>query len=128
MSAEILNIMNLAGLLIGLAVTALTLYTNTLRKRQEYGALKAIGATNGHLYTVVVAQALINVVLGAMGAVVLVWLLGQVLSLLVPNVSLILTLASTMRVFIASLLIGIAGALMPAWQLARVDPARVFRG
>ena len=128
MSAEILSIMNLAGLLIGLAVTALTLYTNTLRKRQEYGALKAIGATNGHLYTVVVAQAMINVVLGAMGAVVLVWLLGQLLSLLVPNVSLILTLASTMRVFIASLLIGIVGALMPAWQLARLDPAQVFRG
>jgi ABC-type antimicrobial peptide transport system permease subunit len=54
--------------------------------------------------------------------------LGQLLSLLVPNVSLILTLGSTMRVFIASLLIGIAGALIPAWQLARLDPAQVFRG
>jgi putative ABC transport system permease protein len=128
MSAEILNIMNLAGLLIGLAITALTLYTNTLRKRQEYGVLKAIGATNAHLYTVVVAQAFINVLLGAVGAIALVWLLGQLLSLLMPNLSMILTPASIIRVLISSLLIGIAGALIPAWQLARLDPAQVFRG
>lgn len=37
MSTEILYLMNIAGFLIGLAVTALTLYTSTLRKRQEYG-------------------------------------------------------------------------------------------
>jgi ABC-type antimicrobial peptide transport system permease subunit len=38
MSVEVLNLMNASGLLIGLAVTALTLYTSTLSKRQEYGS------------------------------------------------------------------------------------------
>jgi putative ABC transport system permease protein len=60
MSVEVINIMNLAGLLIGLAVTALTLYTSTLHKRQEYGVLKAIGAKNWQLYMVVIAQAVLS--------------------------------------------------------------------
>jgi putative ABC transport system permease protein len=70
MSVELLNIMNLSGLLIGLAVTALTLYTSTLRKRQEYGVLKAIGAKNWHLYSVVLLQALLSLTIGLALAIV----------------------------------------------------------
>jgi putative ABC transport system permease protein len=128
MSAEILNIIDLSAFLIGLAATALTLYTNTLRKRQEYGVLKAIGAANRHLYAVVVVQALVNLVLGFVVALGLVLALRQMLPLVVPNVSLTLTRAAMMRVLVTSLGIGVAAAWVPARQLARLDPARVFRG
>ncbi|HXV43514.1 MAG TPA: ABC transporter permease [Anaerolineae bacterium] len=128
MSVEVINIMNLAGLLIGLAVTALTLYTSTLHKRQEYGVLKAIGARNGQLYTVVIAQAVLSLTLGAGIAVGLVWLLGLALPLAIPNATLVLTSQAVLRVGLAALLIGVIAALAPAWQMARLDPARVFRG
>lgn len=128
MSAEVLNLMNGAGLLIGLAVTALSLYTSTLSKRQEYGVLKAIGARNRHLYTVVVAQAVLSMTLGAGLAVGLVWLMGLALPQVVPGVHLALTGASLLRVGLAALTIGVVAVLAPAWQLARLDPARVFRG
>ncbi|MBK8903546.1 MAG: ABC transporter permease [Anaerolineaceae bacterium] len=128
MSVEILNIMNLSGFLIGLAVTALTLYTNTLRKRQEYGVLKAIGAKNRHLYTVVAVQAALSLVLGFVAAVSLVWLLGLLVPFLSPGMGLTLTQTGVTRVLAASLVIGIFAALVPAWQLARLDPAEVFRG
>jgi putative ABC transport system permease protein len=128
MAVEVLNIMNLSGLLIGLAVTALTLYTSTLRKRQEYGVLKAIGAKNHHLYSVVIAQACLSLGLGFGAAVILVWLLGQVMPLVVPGVGLTLTRGALTRVFLASLFIGAIAALVPAWQVARLDPAQVFRG
>jgi putative ABC transport system permease protein len=128
MAVEVLNIMNLSGLLIGLAVTALTLYTSTLRKRQEYGVLKAIGAKNHHLYSVVIAQACLSLALGFGAAVVLVWLIGQVMPLVVPGVGLTLTRGALTRVFLASLFIGAVAALVPAWQVARLDPAQVFRG
>jgi len=128
MSVEILNIMNLSGFLIGLAVTALTLYTNTLRKRQEYGVLKAIGAQNRHLYLVVAAQAAFSLTLGFVAAIALVFLLGQVVPLIVPGMGMTLTQTGVTRVLVASLVIGIVAALVPAWQLARLDPARVFRG
>ncbi len=128
MSVEVLNIMNLSGLLIGLAVTALTLYTSTLRKRQEYGVLKAIGARNRHLYAVVMAQTFLSMVLGFVVAIGLVWGLGLVIPLAVPGVGLTLTQAAMVRVLAASLVIGIIAALIPAWQVARLDPAQVLRG
>lgn len=128
MAVEVLNIMNLSGLLIGLAVTALTLYSSTLRKRQEYGVLKAIGAKNHHLYSVVIAQACLSLALGFGVALVLVWLIGQVMPLVVPGVGLTLTRGALTRVFLASLFIGAIAALVPAWQVARLDPAQVFRG
>lgn len=128
MSVEILNIMNMSGLLIGLAVTALTLYTSTLRKRQEYGVLKAIGARNGHLYSVVVAQAFLSLSVGFLGAVGLVWLMGQLLPLITPGISMALTPPGIFRVLVSTLFIGIVAALAPAWQLSRLDPAQVFRG
>lgn len=128
MSVEILNIMNLSGFLIGLAVTGLTLYTSTLRKRQEYGVLKAIGAKNQHLYLVVAVQAALSLVLGFISAIGLVFLLGLVVPLIVPGMGMTLTQTGVTRVVVASLVIGVLAALMPAWQLARLDPARVFRG
>jgi putative ABC transport system permease protein len=128
MSVEVLYIMNLAGLLIGLAVTALTLYTSTLRKRQEYGVLKAIGANNRHLYAVVIAQAFLSLALGSGAAIGLVWLLGRGLPLIVPGMAMLLTQTGMTRVLLASLAIGAVAALAPAWQIARLDPAQVFRG
>lgn len=127
MTVEMLYIMNSAGLLIGLAVTALTLYMNTLRKRAEYGVLKAVGAGNRQLYAAVVTQAVTSVGLGAAGAILFVWLLGQLLPLVTTGVAMRLTQTSVTRVLVASVLIGVAGALTPAWQLARLDPAQVFR-
>lgn len=128
MAVEILNIMNLSGLLIGLAVTALTLYTSTLRKRPEYGVLKAIGAENEHLYTVVIAQAFFSLSLGFFGAISLVWLMGQVLPLVIPGMAMALTPSGIIRLLLLSLAIGIVAALVPAWQISRLDPAQVFRG
>ncbi len=128
MSVEILNIINASGLLIGLAVTALTLYINSLRKGREYGVLKAIGAGNRDLYLVVGSQAVFSLTVGFVGAVALVWLLGQALPLIVPGIGMRLTQAGVARVLLASLLMGTIAALAPAWQLARLDPAQVFRG
>lgn len=128
MSVEVIYIMNLAGLLIGLAVTALTLYTATLRKRQEYGVLKAMGAQNRHLYSVVAVQAFLSLTMGAAVAIGLVWVMGQILPLVVPGTAMALTRAGVVRVLTAALGIGVVAALAPAWQIARLDPAQVFRG
>jgi putative ABC transport system permease protein len=128
MSIELLKIMTLSGLLIGLAVTALTLYTSTLRKRQEYGVLKAIGAKHWHLYTVVIVQAFLSLMIGLALAIGLVWLLGLVLPQINSEINLMLTPAAVTRVGLASLFIGVIAALAPAWQIAQLDPVRVFRG
>lgn len=127
MSVEILNIMNLSGFLIGLAVTGLTLYTSTLRKRQEYGILKAIGAKNRHLYLVVAVQTSSSLMLGFAAAITIVFLLGLVIPYIVPGMGMTLTQTGITRVVLASLVIGVLAALLPAWYIAQLDPARVFR-
>jgi ABC-type antimicrobial peptide transport system permease subunit len=77
---------------------------------------------------VVAVQAALSLVLGFVVAISLVWLLGWLVPLVVPGMGLALTRTGVMRVLIASLVIGIVSALVPAWQLARLDPAQVFRG
>jgi ABC-type antimicrobial peptide transport system permease subunit len=76
----------------------------------------------------VIAQAVLSLTLGAGLAIGLVWLLGLVLPFVIPNIALVLTGQAVIRVGLAALLIGVIAALAPAWQMARLDPARVFRG
>lgn len=128
MSTDIVTIMNLVGFLIGLAVMALTVYTATLARRAEYGVLKALGARNGHLYGVVLAQAILSVVLGfgvGLGITLL-------LVVLLPRLQLPLVLevsaASLAKVASVSMVIAAVSALLPIKQIAGLDPARVFRG
>jgi putative ABC transport system permease protein len=128
MSADVLTIMNLVGLLIGLAVMALTIYTATLARRKEYGVLKALGARSGQLYQAVLWQAAVSVLLGLGLAVGATQLLTITLPRLEPNLVLALTGASLLKVSVAALLIAGAAALVPIRQLTALDPAQVFRG
>ncbi len=127
MSVELISIMNSVGFLIGLAVTALTVYTATFAKRKEFGVLKALGAGNRWLYGVVVASAFLSVGGGFVLAVLVV--IG--LAVLVPQVSSTLLLAVTwqslLKVAVASLIIASVAAVLPVRQIAGLDPASVFR-
>jgi putative ABC transport system permease protein len=128
MGSDVVGIMNTVGFVIGLAVTALTVYTATLSRRAEYGVLKAIGARNRQLYQAVLAQALMSVTLGlALGLA-----LTLTLQFVVPRLALPLVLATTpasvVRVGAAALLIAGLSAVLPIRQIAGLDPALVFRG
>ncbi len=52
------------GLLVGVVVVAQTIYSATVDHIREYGTLKAMGATNGYLYRVIVKQAAVSAVIG----------------------------------------------------------------
>jgi putative ABC transport system permease protein len=54
----------LMGLVVGVAVVAQTIYAATMDHIREYGTLKAMGATNGYLYRVLIEQAVWSAVLG----------------------------------------------------------------
>jgi len=127
MMADIINIMNTAGYLTGLAVVALTVYIATMARRREYGVLKAMGVRNGKLYQVVVWQALICVALGlALGLAI-----TLVLSAVIPRFNELLVLsvspASVFRVALVSVLLAGLAALLPARQLAGLEPVAITR-
>jgi putative ABC transport system permease protein len=54
----------LLGFLVGLAVATQTLYTFTVENLRQFGALKAMGATNGTLVRMVLFQAIVAGLLG----------------------------------------------------------------
>jgi putative ABC transport system permease protein len=127
MGGDIIALMNTIGFLIGLAVTGLTTYTATLSRRTEYGMLKALGAKNGVLYRTVVWQALISIGLGFGAAVLITITLGYIVPVVTPEMQLLLSVDSLGKTLLAAGGIALASALLPVRQIARVDPATVFR-
>ena len=52
------------GLLVGVVVVAQTIYAATIDHIREFGTLKAMGATNGYIYGVIMRQAAIGAAIG----------------------------------------------------------------
>ena len=127
MSTDLINIMNTIGLLIGLAVLALSIYTATLSRRAEYGVLKAMGARNRDLYRVVLTQAAIGLLLGLAVSVALVLTLSAAIPFVRPNLALEVSAGSVAKVAAIALVIGALAAILPVRQIAGLDPATIFR-
>ena len=127
MSTDIVSIMNLIGLLIGLAVMGLSVYTSTLARRAEYGVLKAIGASNRDLYGVVLVQAAAGLILGLAVSILLTLLLSIAVPLVKPSIAMEMSLGSVIKVASMALVIVAAAAVLPVRQIASLDPAMVFR-
>jgi putative ABC transport system permease protein len=127
MSADIINIMNSAGYLTGLAVVALTVYIATIARRREYGVLKAMGVRNSRLYQIVVFQALLSVGMGFVTGLSITALLSAVIPRF--NEFLVLSLSPGSVVRVGAILVFLAGvaALLPARQIAGLEPVAVMR-
>jgi putative ABC transport system permease protein len=128
MSTDLITIMNLVGVLIGMAVMALTIYTATLARRAEYGVLKALGARSSQLYGVVLVQALISVAIGFAIGVAFTLALTAIVPLTSLNLFLQLRTTALVKLGAAALLITAVSAILPIKQIAGLDPAMVFRG
>jgi putative ABC transport system permease protein len=128
MSSDFVGIMNFIGLLIGLAVIALTTYIATLSRRGEYGVLKAIGARGRQLYRVVLAQGVVSVVAGLTMALVLTLLLSAIVPTFIPNLTIEISPLSLMQLAGVSLVIATISSIVPIWQIVGLEPALIVRG
>jgi putative ABC transport system permease protein len=115
------------GFAIGGAVIALTIYTATVEKARDFGVLKAIGASEGFVYGIVVRQSLSIGVVGAalgVGASVVV---ATLVRDRVPEFVTDLRPWDATGVFAGALLVSALAALVPVRRISRIDPATVFR-
>jgi ABC-type antimicrobial peptide transport system permease subunit len=48
------------GLMVAIVVVAQTIYATTIDHLREYGTLKAMGASNGYIYRMIIKQAIIS--------------------------------------------------------------------
>lgn len=114
------------GLLVGVVVVAQTIYASTMDHIREYGTLKAMGASNGYIYRVIIKQAAMSGVIG--------YTVGMGISLIVSQASLkgttaiILPGAVIAALFFLTLLMCIGASMVSINKVTRLDPAMVFRG
>jgi putative ABC transport system permease protein len=116
----------LMGLIVGVVVVAQTIYATTMDHLKEYGTLKAMGASNGYLYRVIVEQAVISAVAG--------YVLAMGVSLMVVRVSskggaaILLPPSMIAWMFVLAVVMCIAAAMVSINKLTKLDPAMVFKG
>ena len=127
MSADLMQIMSIIGLLIALAVIGLTLFTLTLAKLREHAIVKALGGRTRRLAVVILTQAAWSVGLAVITATVLAIGLGRVVERVSPAITIAIEPGSVERVAIAALIVGAVGAIIPLRRVATVDPASAFR-
>jgi putative ABC transport system permease protein len=127
MSADLMRIMSIVGLLIALAVVALTLFSLTLAKLREYAIVKALGGRTRRSAAVVLTQAAWLVGVAVLSATVIAIVLGRIVGVLSPSIEVAIEPASVVRVALSAAIIGGVGALIPLRRVAAVDPASAFR-
>ncbi|MEY4168194.1 MAG: FtsX-like permease family protein [Blastocatellia bacterium] len=116
----------LLGLVVGVVVVAQTIYASTIDHLREYGTLKAMGASNGYLYRVIIRQAMISGMIG--------YAIGITISLVVSETSLKTTTAIflpwwlLLALFALTLLMCIGASMVSINKVTRLDPAMVFKG
>ena len=123
-----IGLMVAIAFVIGVLVVGLVIYTATIERRREFGAVKAIGARNRILYRVVTTQAVIAAVVGAIAGIGLAYGAGVALMSWRPQFLVAIEPAAVAVVLVSSLLMALLAALIPARSVARLEPAEVFRG
>jgi putative ABC transport system permease protein len=108
-------------------VIALTTYTATIEKARDFGVLKAVGASNGFVYRIVVRQSLIVGVAGAALGVLVSVLAATLIERAVPEFVTDLRWTDAMGLFGLALAVSLAAAFLPVHRINRIDPAMVFR-
>ncbi len=114
------------GLVVGVVVVAQTIYSATVDHIREFGTLKAMGASNGHIYRVIMNQAVLSAVMGYSVAIVISWAIarssdsGSAAILLPPEVA--------AGMFVVAVLMCTGASILSIRKATTIDPAMVFKG
>lgn len=114
------------GLVVGVVVVAQTIYATTIDHLREYGTLKAMGASNGYIYRVIIKQAAISAVIG--------YALGMFVSMFVVRASskggaaITVSWEMGLGMLVLTFLMCVAASVVSINKVTRIDPAMVFKG
>jgi len=114
------------GLIVGVVVVAQTIYSATVDHIREFGTLKAMGASNRHIYTVILAQAAVSATLGYAVAVSVA--LGAARLSAAGNAPIEVPPPVAMGAFALALSMCAGASIISIRKATRIDPAMVFRG
>jgi putative ABC transport system permease protein len=116
----------LLGLLVGLIMVAQTLYALVLDRLPEYGTLKAMGASEGQVFGLLVTQALAMATVGS--AIGLVAVAAMQLCFSTPKAPIVVPWWLSLGSCALVLVICLISALLPYLRVRKVDPVMVLLG
>jgi putative ABC transport system permease protein len=114
------------GLLVGIVVVAQTIYSATVDHIREFGTLKAVGASNGYIYRVIIEQALLSAVLGYSFAIVIGWMVVKASD--AGNAAILLPPWMVLATFVLAVGMCVLASVISIRKATTIDPALVFRG
>ncbi len=116
----------LLGLFVGLVMVAQTLYALVLDRLPEYGTLKAIGATERQVFSLLVTQAVVMATLGSVLGLLAVALMQHRFS--TPKAPIVVPWWLSLGSCALVLVICLVSALLPYLRVRKVDPVMVVQG
>jgi putative ABC transport system permease protein len=117
------------GFIIGAAIAGQTFYLFTIDNLKQFGALKAMGVTNGRIVGMVLVQALVVGVLGYSVGFGLASITEEILMMRIKGIPPAMHMAWQIPVLSAAAasLIVIGSSLVSLLRVLRLEPASVFR-
>lgn len=114
------------AIIVGVVIVAQTIYSATVDHIREYGTLKAMGATNGYLYRIIITQAVVSGLIS--------FVIGILVSLVISHVSMAGTLAIIVNfplcvaLFLLTMAMCCLSSVVAIRKATSIDPAMVFKG
>jgi putative ABC transport system permease protein len=134
-----LTALSLLALVVGMFLIYNTVMFRVVQRRRVIGTLRALGATPGQVFGMVVIETAVAAAFGTALGLGLGWLLGQGVVLLVTRTindlyyvlavtGAPLTLSGAIKAALLGLGAGVLSALPPAWEASQVQPVTAMRG
>jgi putative ABC transport system permease protein len=114
------------GVVVGMVVVGQILYTSVSDHLKEFGTLKAMGASNGVIYGVILEQAVWMAILGYIPGMLLCLGLSH-WALQTQGIMILITPITAGGVLVLTVLMCTGSALFAIQKVTRVDPAIVFK-
>ena len=114
----------LLGVIVGTVIVAQTLYSSTKDHLSEFATLRAMGSSNGYIYSVIIYQALLNAVIGFVIAAAIGYLVVEATAK--SALPIVITPWLVAALFALTVVMCVASAIGAIVRVVRIDPATVF--
>ncbi|NOY66018.1 MAG: FtsX-like permease family protein [Gammaproteobacteria bacterium] len=126
MGVEIIIMMTVISSALAALIVGFTSYSLVIRRRRELAIIKALGMGSVNILISVMIQSAILVLIGFIITVLFSFFVIPYIPLLLPQLTLSISMNAILQLGIIALIVSILGALIPAWLVSRLDPATAF--
>lgn len=114
------------GVIVGVIIVAQILYSSVSDHLQEFGTLKAMGASDWVIYGVIIEQALWMAILGYLPGILLCFGVGA-WTFATQGIVILITPVTAIAVFGLTVLMCVGSAIFAIQKVTKLDPAIVFK-